>query len=407
MALETIGPKQILNKTVYNTYNDLDQKGRVIATYIWIDGTEEALRCKSRALDKVPASISDLPIWNFDGSSTGQSEGHNSDVYMHPVAKFPDPFLRGDNILVLCEVFDYQGNPHPTNHRHSCKEAMDKAKSFKPWFGMEQEYTLLDLDGHPFGWPKNGFPGPQGPYYCAVGAGKVVGRDIMEAHFKACMYAGIKIAGTNGEVMPAQWEFQVGPCEGIEMGDHLWMARYLLDRVAEDFGVKITYDPKPIPGEWNGAGCHTNFSTIQMRTPGIGMQKIMQSIDKLEGRHGIHVRRYSKTKDGADSNQDSAAKGESMGMAAIKDAIDKMENKHAEFIEKYGKGNDRRMTGRLETSDIGTFSWGVANRGASIRIPRQTDADGYGYMEDRRPASNCEPYIVTDLIVRTCILNEK
>lgn len=142
---------------------------------------------------------------------------------------------------------------------------MESAKDAAPWFGIEQEYTLLDMDGRPFGWPKCGFPGPQGPYYCGVGASKVYGRDIVEAHYRACLYAGINIAGTNAEVMPSQWEFQVGPTEGISAGDELWVARYLLHRVAEEFGVVVTLDPKPMEGDWNGAGAHTNFSTKAMR----------------------------------------------------------------------------------------------------------------------------------------------
>lgn len=154
-----------------------------------------------------------------------------------------------------------------TNKRLQCEASMNAAADQYPWFGLEQEYTLLDRDGWPFGWPKGGFPHPQGPYYCGVGACQALGRDIEEAHYKACLYAGIKISGTNAEVMPAQWEYQVGPCEGIAAGDHLWISRYLLLRIAEEFGVQVSFNPKPIPGDWNGAGCHTNFSTLAMREP--------------------------------------------------------------------------------------------------------------------------------------------
>merc|ERR1719171_984397 len=196
-------------------------------------------------------------------------------------------------------------------------------------WGMEQEYTLLDKDGHPLGWPKGGYPGPQGPYYCAVGTGNVFGREVVEAHYKACLFAGLEIGGTNAEVMPGQWEYQIGPCTGIDSGDQLMVSRYILKRVCEDFGVHVTLDPKPIPGDWNGAGMHTNFSTEKMRKAG-------------------------------------------------------------------------GLTGKYETADIGTFSFGVANRGCSIRIPRSTDADGCGYLEDRRPSSNCDPYVVTRKIFQTC-----
>jgi len=299
---------------------------------------------------------------NFDGSSTNQAEGHDSDVYMRPVAIFKDPFLGGDNILVLTDTYQADGKPNHTNCRYKCLEAMTAAAESQPWFGIEQEYTLLDTDGYPLGWPKSGFPGPQGPYYCAVGATKVYGRDVVEAHWRACVYAGVKISGTNAEVMPAQWEFQVGPCEGIEMGDHLWMARYLLERVAEDFGIDVTFHPKPIKGDWNGAGCHTNYSTKEMRQPG-GMKYIIEAIEKMSKRHDAHI------------------------------AV-------------YGDDNEQRLTGKHETADIKTFKYGVADRGSSIRIPRPVDAKGYGYFEDRRPASNIDPYSVTDIVVRTTLLNE-
>ena len=204
---------------------------------------------------------------------------------------YPDPFRGGENIMVMCDTYKYDKSPTATNHRKTCSEVMEKAKEQVPWFGMEQEYTLLDTDGHPLGWPKNGFPGPQGPYYCGVGANKVYGRDIVEAHYRACLYAGIRVSGENAEVMPAQWEFQVGPTEGIHMGDDLWVARYLLHKVAEEFNVVVTFDPKPMVGDWNGAGAHTNFSTEAMRKPG-GMKVIEAAIDKLSKRHVKHIKAY-------------------------------------------------------------------------------------------------------------------
>jgi len=217
----------------------------------------------------------------------------------------------------------------------------------------------------PFNWPKGGFPGPQGPYYCGVGASKVYARDIVESHYRACLYAGVKIAGTNAEVMPAQWEFQIGPCEGIDMGDHLWMARFFMLRIAEDFGLNITFDPKPVSGDWNGSGAHTNYSTAEMRGKG-GLSFIEKAIESLALVHKEHIACYDP-KGGAD--------------------------------------NARRLTGHHETSSIHDFSAGVANRGASIRIPRQCAEDGFGYLEDRRPSSNADPYSVTGIICKTTILN--
>merc|ERR1739844_455186 len=91
------------------------------------------------------------------------------------------------------------------------------------------------------------YPGPQGPYYCSAGTDCSFGRSVMEAHYEACLYAGIEIAGTNAEVMPGQWEYQVGPCEGIESGDHLWMSRYIMIRVCGAQQINVQFDPKPIP----------------------------------------------------------------------------------------------------------------------------------------------------------------
>lgn len=356
-----------LDKEITKKFMDLPQPDNTVqCMYIWIDGTGEFTRCKTKTLDFEPKKAEECPIWNFDGSSTGQAEGSNSDVYLYPCALFNDPFRRGKNKLLLCETYKYNKLPTESNNRKSCKEVMEKAKASKPWFGIEQEYTFLDMDGHPFGWPKGGFPGPQGPYYCGVGANKVYGRDIVEAHYKACMYAGVKISGTNAEVMPAQWEFQVGPCEGIEMGDHLWLARFLLHRVAEEFGVIASLDPKPMPGDWNGAGAHCNYSTLPMREKG-GLAHIEAAIAKMEKQHDRHIRAY-------DPNQ--------------------------------GKDNERRLTGKHETSSIHDFSAGIANRGASIRIPRQVGEEGQGYLEDRRPSSNCDPYSVTEVIVRTTVLDD-
>ncbi|TIA87069.1 hypothetical protein E3P81_04073 [Wallemia ichthyophaga] len=343
-------------------YMSLDQGDSIQAEYIWIDGDGE-LRSKTTTVNHKVESIQELKEWNFDGSSTNQAPGHDSDIYLRPAAFFRDPFRKGNNILVIAECYNSDGTPNKTNYRHYAKKAMDLAKDEDPWFGIEQEYTLFDADGSPYGWPKGGFPAPQGPYYCGVGAGKVFARDLIESHYRACLYAGVNISGINAEVMPSQWEYQVGPCAGIDMGDHLTLARFLLARIAEDFGIVVSLHPKPFAtGEWNGAGAHTNLSTTSTRTPGKGMK-------------------------------------------AIEDMIMKLEKKHAEHIAAYGDDNELRLTGKHETGNIADFSSGVANRGCSIRVPRHVAEQGYGYFEDRRPASNIDPYRVTGLCVNTMLLD--
>jgi len=335
----------------------LDQKGSIMAEYVWIDGTN-TMRSKTKTiLQPVVKSVEELPEWNFDGSSTGQAPGDNSDVYIRPVAIFPDPIRLEPNIIVMCETWDPDGTPNKFNYRHEAARLMEANKKHEFWFGLEQEYTLLAPDGWPYGWPKGGYPAPQGPYYCGIGTGRVFCRDIVEAHYKACLYAGIKIAGINAEVMPAQWEYQVGPCEGIELGDHLWMSRFLLHRIGEEFGAKVTFAAKPVPGDWNGAGLHTNVSTAETRADG-GMKHIEAAMKKLEARHVDHI------------------------------AV-------------YGEGNADRLTGNHETGNIDKFTWGVANRGASVRVPRQCAHEGKGYFEDRRPASSADPYQITGIIVET------
>ncbi|XP_050315991.1 glutamine synthetase 2 cytoplasmic-like [Anthonomus grandis grandis] len=357
----------ILDKTVSNKYDSLPQpKDKFLATYVWIDGTDENVRGKTRTLDKVSYSTRDFPMWNYDGSSTYQSLGSNSDTYLKPVAVYSDPFTGGQNKLVLCDTYKYDKTPTESNKRYSCKQAMEAAKDSDPWFGIEQEFTLLDMDQRPFGWPKQGFPAPQGPYYCGVGADRVYGRAVVDAHYRACLYAGLNISGSNAEALLSQWEYQIGPSRGIDIGDQIWMSRYILHRVAEDFGLITTFDNKPVEGNWNGSGAHANFSTKAMREEG-GLAEIEKAIEKLKKNHLKHIQVYDP---------------------------------------KGGKDNEKRLTGLNETSDIHTFSSGVADRSASVRIPREVAANKKGYFEDRRPSSNCDPYSVTEALVRTCILDE-
>ena len=323
------------------------------AEYIWIDGTEPTAKLRSKV--KIFNDGEELGLWGFDGSSTNQAPGKASDCVLRPVFDCPDPIRGGDNRLVMCEVLLTDMTPHPTNTRAACVEVAERYAPQEPWFGIEQEYTFLQ-DGRPLGWPVGGFPGPQGPYYCGVGSDEIFGRDVVEAHSDACMAAGLAISGTNAEVMMGQWEFQIGPLGPLEVADQVWLARWLLYRVAEDFDVVATLDPKPIPGDWNGAGAHTNFSTKAMRS---GYDPVITACEAL----GKNARKH---------------------------------------IESYGDGIEKRLTGLHETAPWTEFSYGVSDRGASVRIPWMVEVDKKGYIEDRRPNANCDPYVVTRLMTETC-----
>jgi glutamine synthetase len=324
------------------------------AEYIWIDGTEPTAKLRSKT--KIVADGAVLPIWGFDGSSTNQAPGDKSDCVLQPVFSCPDPIRGGDNVLVMAEVLYTDMSPHVSNTRAACAEVATKFKDQEPLFGIEQEYTFFK-DGRPYGFPApTGFPAPQGGYYCGVGADEVYGRDIVEAHMDACLTAGLHLSGINAEVMPGQWEFQIGPVAPPQVADELWVARWLLYRLAEDYDVAATLDPKPVPGDWNGAGAHTNFSTAAMR----------ESYD------------------------------------AVITACEALGTKAEEHVAGYGADIQHRLTGLHETAPWNKFHYGVSDRGASIRIPWQVEVDKKGYIEDRRPNANCDPYVVTKLIVDTC-----
>jgi glutamine synthetase len=332
------------------------------------------LRSKARVIqvdDPAYTSIEDFPMWNFDGSSTSQSPGSSSDLILQPVNFVKDP-LRGEgNFLVLCEVMFPDGTPHPSNSRAPLRAALEEVGAVEePWIGFEQEYTLY-REGRPLGWPAKGFPKPQGPYYCGVGSEDVFGRDFVERHTAMCLDAGICFYGINAEVMPGQWEFQVGyrgvPGEEVgvlQIADHLWLARWLLHRIGEEFDVQPSLSNKPMAGDWNGAGCHTNFSTKSMRAEG-GLRAIEQAIGALSQKHDAHIRVY-------------------------------------------GYNLESRLTGEHETCHISEFRSGVSDRGSSIRIPAHVKEQGRGYLEDRRPGANCDPYQVAARLVKTvCALDEQ
>jgi len=336
----------------------------VLAEYVWLDAAQMP-RSKTMTMTSRPTKVSDLRVWNYDGSSTEQAEGHNSEIDLHPRAIFDDPFRGYPHVLVLADCRNaWEDAAAIGNTRAAAAELMDKYKSHDPWFGIEQEYTLMkpgkigETPKQPLGFNADGSePAPQGPYYCSAGFGVSIGRPVADDHYVKCLAAGVKIAGQNAEVMPGQWEYQIGPCRGIEVGDHMTMARYIMLRVTESHGCIVSFSPKPMDGDWNGAGCHTNFSIKTMRQKG-GYDVIIQ----------------------------------------VCEAFGKVAKEH---VEEYGEGNDKRLTGKHETCSIDMFKFGVADRGASIRIPRDAEKKGMGYMEDRRPAANCDTYRVIGRIMKT------
>ena len=326
--------------------------------YIWLDGYQptQKMRSKTKIVDNFDGTVENAPMWAFDGSSTMQAPGGSSDLILQPVRVFVDP-ARANAYLVIAEVLNPDKTPHPTNGRATIN---DDDHDF--WFGFEQEYVLWDLDHHtPYGFPAPGYyPPPQGPFYCSVGGEYNVGRDIVEEHVDLCIAAGLNIEGINAEVMKGQWEYQIFAKGAKEAGDQLWAARYLMERIGEAHNIRINLDPKPVTGDWNGSGMHTNFSNSTLRTCG-------------------NKETYSKI----------------CQAFGTQDAIER-------HIAVYGADNHLRLTGKHETQSIDKFSFGVSDRGASIRIPIGTVESGYkGWLEDRRPASNADPYKVAAEIINT------
>tara|TARA_Y100000739_G_scaffold64804_1_gene53901 strand:+ start:466 stop:1494 length:1029 start_codon:yes stop_codon:yes gene_type:complete len=329
--------------------------------YIWLDGyyPTQNMRSKTKLIDNFSGNLEDCPMWSFDGSSTKQAEGNNSDCLLKPVSIFPDP-TRPNGYLVMTEVLNSDGSPHESNARSTID---DDDNDF--WFGFEQEYFIMSVETQlPLGFPLGGYPGPQGLYYCSVGGKNTHGRHFVEEHADLCLKAGINFEGINQEVACGQWEFQLFAKGAKRAGDELWIARYLLDRLTEDYGYYIEYHPKPIKGDWNGSGMHCNFSNSILRNCG--------SKDIYE------------------------------------DICESFRSVTKEHIDVYGEFNDQRLTGKHETASINDFSYGVSDRGASIRIPIITVENNWkGWLEDRRPASNADPYKIASRIIKTMKSNSK
>ncbi|MCH9638109.1 MAG: glutamine synthetase beta-grasp domain-containing protein [Betaproteobacteria bacterium] len=324
--------------------------------YLWLDGYEPTanLRSKTKVVDNFSGKLEDCQIWSFDGGSTKQAVAGSSDCLLKPIAIFPDPD-RTSGYLVMTEVLNPDGTPHVSNSRAGIDDDLDD--DF--WFGFEQEYFIMDKHTQlPLGFPVGGYPGPQGMYYCSVGGKNTHGRNFVEEHADLCIAAGLNFEGINQEVASGQWEFQLFAQGARKAGDEIWVARYLLDRLTEKYGYYIDYHPKPIKGDWNGSGMHANFSNTILRT--CGSKEIYEKICE-----------------------------------AFRPVTE-------EHLAVYGEFNEQRLTGNHETASIHDFSFGVSDRRASIRIPIITVQNGWkGWLEDRRPASNGDPYKIAARIIKT------
>ncbi len=324
--------------------------------YIWLDGYKptQSLRSKTKVVSDFGGTLEECPEWSFDGSSTEQAEGGSSDCILKPVFICPDPAM-ANGYLVMTEVLNADGTPHESNGRATIDDPDDDF-----WFGFEQEYFLMDPETKlPVGFPAGGYPAPQGPYYCGVGGQNVFGRQFKDEHLDLCIEAGLNIEGTNGEVAAGQWEWQIFAKGAASAGDQIWVGRYLMERLSEQYGLYIEYHPKPLgETDWNGSGMHANFSNTYLRTAA-SREKVEKVCEAFRG--------------------------------VVK-----------EHIDVYGAYNDQRLTGKHETASIHDFSYGVSDRGASIRIPLYMKNNGWsGYLEDRRPASNADPYKVAARIIKT------
>jgi glutamine synthetase len=340
----------------------------VILEYIWLDGHGE-LRSKYKTVYVDDPFQFELEQWNYDGSSTYQAETGNSEIILNPVRKYKNPFFETSCIsyLVMCDTYKRENGvlvPTESNYRAAAREVFDQTEHHMPWFGLEQEYFMMAHRGTsesstPLFFGKYTHVESQGQYYCGVGNQHITFRQLAEKHYLHCLYAGLQISGINAEVAPNQWEYQIGPVVGIEAADQLWVSRYILHKLSEEYNINISFKPKPVKSPWNGSGLHTNFSTAETRAHG-GLDMMHEYIAKLKVAHTTHIAVYGD--------------------------------------------NSERLSGECETSDIHQFSCGYGNRGCSIRIPTTALNDKRGYFEDRRPASDADPYRVTGALMATCCL---
>lgn len=338
----------------------------MILEYLWID-EKQHLRSKCRTVDEflldfdqpTEEFVKQLPYWNFDGSSTGQATRELSEITLIPVNYIRQPFFK-KGLLVLCECYTLENKPAPGNTRCEAQRLFSKQDDLKIWFGLEQEFFFFNKETKaPIGW--NGLTQtPQGDYYCGINKCNPLERRIINELYTISLNSGLSMSGINQEVAPSQWEYQIGPVEGIYAADQMIFAKFILYRLCEQHNLYAVFHPKPLKGDWNGSGCHINISTQKTRTTNNGMDEIYRIIQN-------------------------------------------MHKDHSEFISEYsGLNNHLRLTGDHETSDPNIFSFSIGGRGTSIRIPYETNRNGYGYFEDRRPGSALDYYKTLGKYVEYC-----
>jgi glutamine synthetase len=305
----------------------------------------------------IKLTLADIPIWSFDGSSTGHivptSSNANTEVILSPVKLYDHPFpTESIKYLVLCDTYDINSVPNKFSTRANVINTFLTNSNLIPWYGLEQEYVFMNaLNDGIYGWDMTNpalWP-QQNDHYCGLSIYCKKLRPIVEDHYNRCLKIGINISGFNAEVMPSQWEFQIGPSVGIDAADDLVTARYILERLAESNDLYINYHPKPLPN-YNGSGCHHNFSTTQTRQLNADTCRAFYSL-----------------------------------------LFEKFNAKHEETMKYYGANNTLRLTGIHETSNMTNFTYDIGTRHTSIRVPVNT----YTYFEDRRPAASIDPYIST------------
>lgn len=316
-------------------------------TYVWLDKFN-ILRSKTKRVEQV----NQIPIWNFDGSSTSQMDYStmNTEVLLQPIRVYIDGFneRNNENYLVLCDTYNINKDgiitPTVDNYRYGAINIFNET-NLNPKFGFEQEFYLIDNENHEKLSSLTNISNKDNNY-CRTTTKYTY---IMNEFYNLCLSCKIGIVGWNAEVAPFQFEYQIFG-NGIDACDDLVMSRYVLERYMIDNNYEIKYDPK-LYENLSGSGCHINYSDVRSK----------EYMDK-----------YIK------------ALGET----------------HNDLMKVYGENNNKRLTGLHETSSYSVFTYGVGDRYKSVRIPNSTALGLTNYFEDRRPGANINPYMACGALVK-------